>query len=109
MDLNTRVAEAQGWKNDRKNMFGIYWWRDVEKFISSIDDYTPSTDLNQAVAFAEWAKLLWVQMNIEQPTPSTKIYEVICYNDPDMTDKVRVTADSLAEALCLATLKYLHK
>ncbi len=56
-DLDRQVAEAQGWKYKQSDAHAFYdAWVDekgIEQWAAC--EYTPSIDLNQAAAFAEWA------------------------------------------------------
>lgn len=52
-ELDQQAAEARGWKKTRIDQ--DYWeWHDENNTIH-VFDYLPSTDLNQAMSFAEWA------------------------------------------------------
>lgn len=115
MDLNTRVAEAQGWVIMNHKVMDmrcrvseqiVPCWFDTDSinYQGVVEDYKPSTDLNQAVAFAQWGfkeegfccdwdgeKDPWVVNGVK--------------NSKDYFGQ----ADTLAKALCLATLKSLSK
>jgi hypothetical protein len=55
-ELDKLVAEEQGWTTVIFfHPHRIKWVNGDGREIIDVDEYTPSTDLNQAVAFAEWA------------------------------------------------------
>lgn len=102
-DLDTKVAEAQGWKWNPHHEWWIYKDANGADQIILGEVYTPSTDLNQAVAFAEWA-VGYLKTG----------YDIGRYYNWIVNYRVKfaghtLEGNSLSELICLATLKALGK
>ena len=104
LDLNTQCALAQGWVLvvDEQAAAQKLWQDSDGSHIYLLEDYTPSTDLNQAVDFAEWA-CDGIAIDSEDSGPRWSVNVV--KDDVDYYAK----SDHLAEALCHATLAALGK
>lgn len=112
-ELDRQVAEAQGWLifDDTKGDGGI--WLDAnERYSFHVMEYTPSTDLNQAVAFAEWVmrgKLAGLYFHIGlEPNEDPRWH--VSIQDPSNAYRIVSSwqsEDNLAEAICRVTLEAL--
>lgn len=78
-DLDRRVAEAMGWHIDLKTN-EVFWLDANGKWQEHIELYTPSTDINQALAFAKSKATFEERVGTE-----IKIYDV-----PDLAPSCNV-------------------
>ena len=107
-DLDRQCAEARGWIVVELVQGPTWDDTDAEGFHSSllVEDYTPSTDLNQAVKFAEWAlegKLYNYELHLHI---GAGCKEKSAHIDNMLNETVSYYAhENLAEAIVEATLE----
>ena len=106
-DLNRRVAEVQGWHIEAKPIacdWDMDFWYSGTKEIIEVLLYKPNTDLNQAVAFAEWlAKKRGTGFNLDYYQDETGSWYQARHSGVWNEGRCFLSA----EALCLATLEAL--
>lgn len=108
-DLDTQVAEAQGWTARMMESGGWRWYDRYGKLAMGKSMYRPSTDLNQAVAFAEWAIMQergYREIKISTDNHISLKWEVHI-EDKEDNEIGNGWSHNLAEALCRAVLKAL--
>lgn len=124
-DLDKHVAEAQGWRVEPSGLIAMADSTYAYLLESSIDEYkdmgignlkpyTPSTDLNQAIAFAEWmlatlsndTQTLELMLSLSLNNNRDLIGYVAVYNITTQRDIVQTAIDDglIAEAICQAAL-----
>jgi len=114
-DLNRQTAEAQGWEVSPDKIFWTIPEEDeCYEILHAIDEYTPSTDLNQAMAFAEWAaqKHNWLfdvtyANEWNDDDVNTFLWHVAVADETQTY--AMVLGNALAEALCKAVLEAIGK
>jgi hypothetical protein len=89
IEIDKLIAErVMGWSSDSL-LFG---------------DWNPTTNLSDAWVVVEELNLLWCDVGRENCGGVR--YDCTLYDRSDLSDKVNVTADTPAKAVCLAALKF---